>query len=128
MVAEIGSIVKGKITKITPYGAFVELPNGTKGLIHISQISDQFVRRIEDYLNINDEVEAKVVAINKKGNLDLSIKDLNPKQHSSPHERKEAPQDESFEEKLKKFFKESEERLADLKRSIESKRSSGRYR
>ena len=60
---KIDDMVKGKVTKITSYGAFVELVNGIDGLIHITQLSDKKVNRVKDVLNLGDEIEAKVIKI-----------------------------------------------------------------
>ncbi len=70
-----GSIVKGEITAIKPYGAFVKVNDDFVGLIHISEFSDGFVRSIEDYISLGDIIELKVISIN--GNkLSLSFKKL----------------------------------------------------
>ncbi len=68
-----GNIVKGEITAIKPYGAFVKVDENYVGLIHISEFSDGFVRSIEDYVSLNDIVELKVLSV--EGNkLSLSYK------------------------------------------------------
>ena len=70
-----GSIVKGEITAIKPYGAFVKVASEYVGLIHISEFSDGFVRSIDDYVSLGDVIELKVLGVidNK---LSLSFKDL----------------------------------------------------
>ncbi len=60
---EVGSIVKGKVTGIQPYGVFVELDEETQGLVHISEISHEFVKNIKDYVNVGDEIIVKVLSI-----------------------------------------------------------------
>jgi predicted RNA-binding protein with RPS1 domain len=70
-----GSIIKGEITAIKPYGAFVNVNNEYIGLIHISEFSDGFVRSIEDYVSLGDVVELKVLQVTGK-KLSLSFKDL----------------------------------------------------
>ncbi|MCM8530775.1 MAG: 30S ribosomal protein S1 [Lentisphaeraceae bacterium] len=60
---KINDMVKGKVTKITSYGAFVELMNGIDGLVHITQLSDKKVNRVKDVLNLGDDIEAKVIKI-----------------------------------------------------------------
>ena len=60
---KISDLVKGKVTKITSYGAFVELVNGIDGLVHITQLSDKKVNRVKDVLNLGDEIEASVIKI-----------------------------------------------------------------
>jgi len=72
---EVGAIVKGKVTKIAAFGAFVELEEGVDGLVHISQISDQHVDKVKDALNIGDEIEARIIRIDRSDRrIGLSIK------------------------------------------------------
>ncbi|MED1421454.1 S1 domain-containing post-transcriptional regulator GSP13 [Bacillus smithii] len=74
---EVGSIVTGKVTGIQPYGAFVALDEETQGLIHISEITHGYVRNIEDYLKVGDEVQAKIVAIDEEdGKISLSMREM----------------------------------------------------
>ena len=75
---KIGDMVKGKVSKITSYGAFVELDNDIDGLVHISQISEDRVEKIKDVLNADDEVTARVIKIDKDDRrIGLSIKAAN---------------------------------------------------
>jgi small subunit ribosomal protein S1 len=72
---EVGQIVKGKITKVASFGAFVEIEEGVDGLVHISQISDERVERVKDVLNIGDEIEARIMRIDRaERRIGLSIK------------------------------------------------------
>lgn len=74
-VYKIGDIVKGKVSKITAFGAFVELNNKIDGLIHISQISNDRIERVKDAINLGDDIEARVIKINKtERRIGLSIK------------------------------------------------------
>ncbi|MFC0299136.1 S1 domain-containing post-transcriptional regulator GSP13 [Geobacillus jurassicus] len=74
-----GSIVKGKVTGIQPYGAFVQLDDGMQGLIHISEISHQFVKDVRDYVHVGDEVMVKVLHVDQKARrASLSLKALEP--------------------------------------------------
>jgi len=117
-----GTIVEGTVVKITHYGAFVELSDGKSGLVHISEIADTYVKDVKDYLKEQDKVKVKILGLNEKGKLDLSVK-----QALSPEERMaRARARTSFEDKLKAFMKESEERLLDLKRNTEAKRGGRR--
>ena len=77
--AEVGQTYKGKVTRITTFGAFVEILPGKEGLLHISHISHERVAKVEDVLNIGDEVEVKVTEIDEKGRVNLSRKVLLPK-------------------------------------------------
>ena len=122
MGIEPGSIVEGTVVKITTYGAFVELPDGKSGLVHISEIADTYVKDVKDYLKEQEKIRVKVLGLNEKGKLDLSVK-----QALSPEERQARVRSRSsFEDKLKAFLKESEERLLDLKRNTEAKRGGRR--
>ncbi|MER3461361.1 MAG: RNA-binding protein S1, partial [candidate division GAL15 bacterium] len=108
-----GQIVEGVVTKITTYGAFVDLPDGRSGLVHISEIADTFVRDIREYLREGQTVRVKILGLNERGKLDLSVK-----QALTPEERaNRQKQRTTFEEKLKAFLRQSEERLLDLKRN-----------
>ncbi len=124
MSVEAGTIVEGTVVKITHYGAFVELPGGKSGLVHISEIADTYVKDVRDYIKEQERIKVKVLGVNEKGKLDLSLK-----QAFSPEERViRARAKTSFEDKLKAFMKESDERLLDLKRNTEAKRGGGKKR
>ncbi|HOP57078.1 MAG TPA: CvfD/Ygs/GSP13 family RNA-binding post-transcriptional regulator [Bacillota bacterium] len=69
-----GDIVRGKVTGIKPYGAFVKIDDQYDGLVHISEITDGFVRNIEDFLKTGDEIEVQVLKINEGNKLSLSYK------------------------------------------------------
>ncbi len=73
MSVEVGSKLNGKVTGITNFGAFVELPGGTTGLVHISEVADSYVKDVNDHLKIGDQVEVKVLS-EKDGKIALSIK------------------------------------------------------
>lgn len=124
MSVDTGSIVEGTVVKITNYGAFVELSDGRSGLVHIREIADTYVKDVHDYLKEQEKVKVKVLGLNDRGKLDLSVK-----QALSPEERVARVRAKaSFEEKMKAFLKESEERLLDLKRNTEAKRGGGKKR
>jgi len=69
-----GDIVEATVKRIAPFGAFVKLPDGSKGLVHISQIDDSYVTEIREHLKVGDSIKAKVVGIGEDGKIDLSIK------------------------------------------------------
>ena len=122
MSLEAGTVLEGVVVKITHYGAFVELPDGKSGLVHISEIADTYVKDVRDYLKEQERVKVKVLGYNDKGKLDLSVKQaLEPAERQARIRAKA-----SFDEKLAKFLKESEERLLDLKRNTEAKRGGRR--
>jgi len=133
---ELGSVVEGKVTRITNFGAFVELEDNKSGLIHISEVADEYVNNIRDFLEEGQTVQAKIVSIDANGKIALSIKKLKQQQKAEA-EKNRAPKGKpqgrfdrkpvrqnsaSFEDKLSKFLKDSDERLTDLKRKTDSKR------
>jgi len=72
---QVGSVVTGKITGIQPYGAFVALDENTQGLVHISEITHGYVKNINDHLKVGDQVNVKVLSIDKEaGKIGLSIR------------------------------------------------------
>ena len=134
MAIEIGAVVEGEVTGITNFGAFLQLPEGKVGLIHISEVSNVYVKDIHDFLKEHQKVKAKVLSIDARGKIALSLKQLEekPETPAKPVRPKEAPVVEkraprqtgplSFEDKLSKFMKDSDDRLLDLCRNTESKR------
>ena len=118
----IGQIVEGKVTNITNFGAFLKLQDGQDGLIHISEIADEFVNDISKFVNINDEVKVKVLSRNAKGKLELSLKQITKEeQDKKPIRLKAKEQNNGFEEIVTKFMKRSEEKQIDIRRNIKHK-------
>jgi S1 RNA binding domain protein len=115
---EVGGTVQGVVARIENYGAFLQLPDGRMGLVHISEIDRNYVRDVREHLREGDTVEAKVVAIKDDGKIDLSIKAL--QDPAPPRQRRGS--DPEFEQMLKRFMRQSEERLVDYKRAVEHKR------
>ena len=74
MRLEVGSIVEAKVTGITNFGAFVELPEGKKGMVHISEVAPTYVEKIADHLTVGQQVKVKVLSIGEDGKISLSIK------------------------------------------------------
>lgn len=168
MAIEVGSILEGTVSGITNFGAFVELPEGKVGLVHISEVADEYVSDVKDFLKEKDKVKVKVLAIDEKGKIGLSIKRLQPKKapennntrsftprpqqaqqtnkdgepQQAPFRRNNTPRPQfgggsdfrrggsakfsassaSFEDKISKFMKDSEEILRDSSRRTDSKR------
>ena len=125
MPFKAGEIVEGVVKTITNFGAFIDLGNGVTGLVHISEVSDGYVKDVSEFLEQNQKVKVKVLAVdevNKK--ITLSIKKASEKKH----EYQPKQQEMSFEDRLSKFLKDSEEKLQDVKRHQEfkSKNSKGR--
>lgn len=85
---KVGQIVTGCVTGIEKYGIFVNLDNSYSGLIHISEISNSFVRNINDYVNVGENVKAKITDINQdKHQIKLSIKDMNYRESKNNNRR-----------------------------------------
>ncbi|MCL4424361.1 MAG: S1 RNA-binding domain-containing protein [Firmicutes bacterium] len=123
MPLQVGSIVEGVVTGITNFGAFVALPEGKTGLVHISEIADAYVRDIKDYVKENDRVKVKVLSLDEKGKIALSIRQAQPGAGTQRKPAEFRRMDRlSFEDKLSRYMKESDERLQDLKKSTDSKR------
>jgi len=74
MQIEVGSILEGKVTGIVKFGAFVDLPEGKSGMVHISEISNTYVENVADFLTEGQTVKVKVLAVNENGKISLSIK------------------------------------------------------
>lgn len=124
MSIEVGSKLKGKVTGITHFGAFVELPNGQTGLVHISEIAHNYVKDIHDHLKVGEQVEVKIVQVERDGRIGLSIKEAmdEPVRKNSKSGGFRRNRNLDFEDQLSKFLKDSEERLASLRRQTEAKR------
>lgn len=121
MAIEVGNKLKGKVTGIKNFGAFVELPEGKSGLVHISEVADSYVENIAEHLKVGDEVEVKVLTIGDDGKISLSIKKAKERpRKSAPPKVEKKPED--FEKKLSNFLKDSEDRLTSIKRQTESRR------
>ncbi|MBB6637943.1 MULTISPECIES: S1 domain-containing RNA-binding protein [Cohnella] len=137
MAIEVGSKLEGKVTGITHFGAFVDLSGGVTGLVHISEIADSYVKDVHEHLKINDVVTVKVINVDKDGKIGLSIRQAVDKppelqQQQPPRgprgDRGGRPFKPSgagratFDDKLSRFLKDSEERLSSYKKNTESKR------
>ena len=109
---KIGDIVDGKITGIQNYGIFVNINNEYNGLIHISQVSNSFVKNINDYVKVNDVIKVKIINIDDKNKrLKLSIKDLNYKNDSIKFEDSNKNGFKSLQKQLNPWIK---EKLAEI--------------
>lgn len=141
MAAEIGSILEGKVTGITNFGAFVELPDKSTGMVHISEVSATFIKDIHEKISEGDIVKVKVIDINEKGKIALSIKKALPQEEEQPKPKRPAgdrpkksqppvwtgtqrsePENMSFEDMMAKFKSISDDKMSDLKKSNVAKR------
>ena len=137
MQIEIGSIYEGVVTGLTKFGAFVKLEDGTTGMVHISEVSSEYVNDISERLSEGDKVKVKVLEINEKGKASLSIKKALPEPEKPKFEKKPKPQNKnsnrgwqgkpqeeqsapmSFEDMMAKFKAQSEDKMSDIKRSTD---------
>lgn len=148
-----GAIMRGKVVRIMPFGAFVEVGSRQSGLVHISEISEDYVKDITDHVRVGDVVTVKVLGTDERGRVSLSIKqaagevsEKTKEKRESKRERRRAAaeaaakkpvrpaegdlfgshdEELSFEDKLSRFKQVSDENIQVLKRSAESKRSGG---
>lgn len=98
----IGEVFEAEVFKITDFGAFIRLPGARRGLIHISQIADDYVRDISKYLKVGDKVTARVVQVTVDGKIDLTLK--TPKEQMNSYPRNKEFKTNVFEEKINSFL------------------------
>ena len=150
----VGAILEGKVTGITKFGAFVALPEGKSGMVHISEVANSFVSDIKEFIKEGEIVRVKIINIDDAGRINLSIKravenphqgqqqprsggfERRPQQQRprAPREggrppREKQPRDPAtmtFEDKLKLFMADSESRMADLRHNTDRKSGSRR--
>jgi S1 RNA binding domain protein len=136
-----GEIIDGKVQGITTFGAFIELPGGLVGLVHISEIADTYVKDVKDFIKEGDAVKVKVLNVAGK-KIGLSIKQTLPPKVIPPRvnrpesrpdfnrrdsrgfsqKRNETPV--SLDDKIARFLKESDERMQSLKNKVETRKRS----
>ena len=149
MELTVGTIITGKVTSITKFGAFVALPDGKSGLVHISEVAGTFVSDVHDFLTQGQEVPVKVLSISPEGKISLSVKQAQPPKPRPPHgvsrptfrvvavvsvlsfarsapAQPAAPAELSFEDKLKQFMSVSDSKQSELNRYMASKRGGRR--
>lgn len=135
MQLQIGSIIEGKVTGVKKFGAFVSLPDGTTGMVHISEVSTEYIQELSDVLTEGQEVKVKVMSVSPEGKVALSIKRTmekpprpsradsgkvwQPKAAAAPASAM------SFEDMMSRFKSQSEEKISDLRRVTEARRGGG---
>ena len=92
MELEIGAIYEGKVTGITKFGAFVQLPGGKSGMVHISEIANTYVDDISKFLKDGQIVKVKLVGIDQANRINLSIKKALPQEEQQPQARLPSPE------------------------------------
>ncbi len=117
MELAVGAIVVGTVKSITNFGAFIALPEGKTGLVHISEVSSTYVNNVRDHLTEGQSVQVKVMSMDPAGKISLSIRRAQApeKAPAKPAGRKSAPQNHeplTFEEKLKQFMSDSDSKLS----------------
>jgi len=129
MSVQVGDIIDGKVSDIMNYGVFIKLDDGKSGLVHISEVSKEYVEDIHAVLNVGDTVKVKVLTIDEKGKMALSIKKALPipeknRERARTFENSAVQNNEhlSLDDMLTKFLKDSDEKQLYLKRNIDSKR------
>ena len=139
MELTVGAILEGKVKSLTKFGAFVSLPDGTTGLVHISEVAHVYVNDIHDHLHEGDAVKVMVIGL-ENGKVNLSIKRTLPQPQrqgnfrprpSAPYSRPAAPQSsapaeakpqqKSFDDMLKQFMSESDSRISEVKQYSDHK-------
>lgn len=121
MDLQVGSIYEGKVTGITKFGAFVSLPGGKSGMVHISEVANAYVDDIHNYLTEGQTVTVKLIGIDQLNRINLSVKKAVPEQPVGvappPPVRSTIPKsdDSSFEDKLRQFMQTSESKMSDLR-------------
>ena len=155
MDLEVGTVLEGKVTGITKFGAFVSFPSGKSGLVHISEIAYPYVQNVSDHLSDGQTVKVKVIGIDENGRINLSIKKAveqtgmasrppmaqNRTQSapvrtpayrtataSAPSQADSSPNDNNFEDKLKRFMQDSDSKISTLKQYTERKSGTSRRR
>ncbi len=154
MDLEVGSVLEGRVTGITKFGAFVSFPSGKSGLVHISEIAYPYVQNVSDHLSDGQTVKVKVIGIDENGRINLSIKKATEQPGTAPRpfqaqnrnqnmparapahrgpagasdQPSDSPADASFEDKLKRFMQDSDNKITSLKQYTERKSGTSRRR
>ena len=128
MPVSVGEIDEGTVTGITNFGAFVQLPEGKSGLVHISEVSHDYVEKVSDYLKKDQKIKVKVLSISADGKISLSVRQAKPKT-SKPIEIDWSRQEDrqrsmSFEDMLNSYLKDSNEKV-DQSKVKDSRKSFG---
>lgn len=137
MQLEVGAIVEGTVTGLTSFGAFVSIPEGKSGMVHISEVSISYVKDIKEHLSEGQQVKVKIIGIND-GKISLSIKKAE-EETARPRPRQQRPRqnnvwqgqrsrepvgEQSFEDMMARFKQVSDEKITDLKRATDSRHGS----
>lgn len=130
MALAVGQVVDGVVSNLTKFGAFINLPEDKSGLVHISEISDSYVENVSDFLKKGQQVKVKILSLDDRGKIALSIKQAQ-KKTSKPAEvdfSRRNDEELSFEDRLSKFLKDSNEKMEAARSRENSKMSGSRSR
>jgi len=108
-----GDVVTGEVVNIKPYGAFVQLPDGATGLVHISEVDEAYVKDVNDYLSTGQEIPVKVVGIHDSGKYNLSIRRLTSRERDAAFHSRE----------MRDFSRELEMRRDEIQREARWRRA-----
>ena len=155
MQLSVGTVVEGKVSKITNFGAFINIDGGGSGMVHISEVANTYVKDINEHLKVGDSVKAKVVAINENNKIVLSIKALLPPEPKPQQNRSRDGQRENrdsrgsrgnntyiyqppkpytpatgdaFEDMMARFKRTSDDKMSDLSRVMDTRRGGNNRR
>lgn len=118
----IGKVFSGVITHVAAFGAFVKLDMGEEGLVHISEVANEYVTDIAKFVSVGQKVTVKILTRNKKNKLEFSIKKATEAEEKiSQYVPPKAPKSNDFETKVSAFLKKSEEKQVDIRRNLKSK-------
>ena len=129
-----GTILEGTVKTITGFGAFVLLPEGQTGLVHISEVAPTYVNDIRQHLTEGQTVKVKILSVGENGKLSLSIKQAEPRPQPTRSFQPRTPrrdagfqqprtEPESFEEKLKQFMADSNSKISGVRQYEHKTRS-----
>lgn len=130
MELAVGAILDGTVKSITAFGAFVTLPEGKTGLVHISEVANTYVSDIHQFLTVGQQVRVRVISAETGGRISLSIKQAQerPQRKERPArpaatERPQRTEPQTFEEKLKQFMTDSDNKIAGVRQYERKTRS-----
>lgn len=129
MELAVGAILDGTVKSITAFGAFVTLPEGKTGLVHISEVANTYVSDIHQFLTVGQQVRVRVISMETGGRISLSIKQAQerPQRKERPSrpaaERSQRTEPQTFEEKLKQFMADSDNKIAGVRQYERKTRS-----
>lgn len=123
MSSEEGNIYEGRVIRLAKFGAFVALPDGQTGLVHISEVADEYVKNIEKHLSIGDKVTVYVMKAEEDGKIALSIRkgQSAEKTETADKQRKAKESPAAFLQGTYRFLEDSEKRLNALEKKIQAK-------